>query len=70
MTQLQKQYIDTYHDQEPISTIVTNTKLTYLQILTYFKEMGYEPRKKRSRRHEHRTPANCFDVDTYNPSTI
>ena len=70
MTELQKKYIDTYHDQEPISTIVTNTKLTYLQILTYFKEMGYEPRKKRSRRYDHKTPANCFDVDTYNPSTI
>ena len=48
MTDLQKQYIDTYHNQEPISTIVTNTKLNYLEILTYFKEMGYEPRKKRS----------------------
>lgn len=70
MTELQKKYIDTYHDKEPISTIVTNTKLTYLQILTYFKEMGYEPRKKRSRRYKHITPNDCFDVDNYNPSTI
>ena len=70
MTDLQKQYIDQNHAKEPISVMVTDIGLTYLQILTYFKEMGYEPRKKRSRRYQHRTPTNCFDVDTYNPSTI
>jgi hypothetical protein len=70
MTELQKQYIDQNHNKEPISVMVTDIGLTYLQILTYFKEMGYEPRKKRSRRYQHVTPNDCFDVDTYNPSTI
>jgi hypothetical protein len=32
--------------------------------------MGYEPKKKRSRRYEHKTPAGCFDVDNYKPETI
>ena len=70
MTELQKQYIDQNHNQEPISVMVTDTGLTYLEILTYYKEMGYEPRKKRSRRYQHKTPADCFDVDNYKPETI
>jgi hypothetical protein len=70
MTELQKQYIDQNHNQEPISVMVTDTGLTYLEILTYYKEMGYEPKKKRSRRYEHKTPAGCFDVDNYKPETI
>jgi len=70
MTELQKQYIDQNHKQEPISVMVTDTGLTYLEILTYYKEMGYEPRKKRSRRYQHKTPADCFDVDNYKPETI
>jgi hypothetical protein len=70
MTELQKQYIDQNHNQEPISVMVTDTGLTYLEILTYYKEMGYEPRKKRSRRYQHVTPNDCFDVDNYKPETI
>jgi hypothetical protein len=70
MTELQKQYIDQNHNQEPISVMVTDTGLTYLEILTYYKEMGYEPRKKRSRRHERKTPVGYFDIDNYKPETI
>jgi hypothetical protein len=50
--------------------MVTDTGLTYLEILTYYKEMGYEPRKKRSRRHERKTPVGYFDIDNYKPETI
>jgi hypothetical protein len=50
--------------------MIPNTNLTYLQILTYYKSMGYEPLKKRGRRHNQKTPAGYFDVDNYKPETI
>jgi len=70
MTYLQKQYIDNNHKHEPISMMIPNINLTYLQILTYYKSMGYEPLKKRGRRHEYKTPSGCFDIDNYKPETI
>jgi len=70
MTDLQKQYIDQHYKYEPISMMIPNINLTYLQILTYYKSMGYEPLKKRGRRHEHKTPSGYFDIDNYKPETI
>ena len=70
MTDLQKKYIDTHYKNEPISMMVPNINLTYLQILEYYKSMNYEPLKKRGRRHNQKTPVGYFDVDNYKPETI
>jgi len=52
MTQLSKEYIDKYYASEPISIMMNNIDATYLEILTYCKEKGYEPAKRRLRRPE------------------
>ena len=70
MTDLQKQYIDENYQHEPISMMIPNINLTYLQILTYYKSMVYQPLKKRGRRHEYKTPSGYFDIDNYKPETI
>lgn len=70
MTDLQKQYIDENYLHEPISMMIPNINLTYLQILTYYKSMGYEPLKKRGRRYDKKIPSGYFDIDNYKPETI
>lgn len=70
MTDLQKQYIDENYLHEPISMMIPNINLTYLQILTYYKSMGYEPLKRRGKRHEKKIPIGYFDIDNYKPETI
>jgi hypothetical protein len=70
MTQSTKEYIDKYHASEPISIMMTNIDATYLEILTYCNEKGYEPAKRRLRKPEHKSGIGFFDIDNYKPETI
>ena len=70
MTQSAKEYIDKYYGSEPISIMMTNINATYLEILTYCNEQGYEPVKRRMRKPEHKSEIGFFDVDNYKPETI
>jgi len=71
MTKSEKDYVDKYHATEPVSVMATHTGLTYLEIITYCKEMGYQPVRKRKRRPEDEpTPEGYFDINNYNPATI
>lgn len=70
MTELSKEYIDKYYASEPISIIMNNIDATYLEILTYCKEKGYEPAKRRLRREDKTIKEGCFDIDNYKPQTI
>ena len=70
MTQSAKEYIDKYYASEPISIMMTNINATYLEILTYCTEQGYEPVKRRMRKPEHKSEIGFFDIDNYKPETI
>lgn len=70
MTQSTKEYIDKYYASEPISIMMSNIDATYLEILTYCNEKGYEPAKRRLRRQEHKSEIGFFDIDNYKPETI
>jgi len=70
MTELSKEYIDKYYASEPISIMMNNINATYLEILMYCKERGYEPSKRRLRRKEHNSKKGFFDIETYKPETI
>lgn len=70
MKQSNKDYIDKYYASEPISIMMTNIDATYLEILTYCKEQGYEPAKRRMRSPEDTKKVGFFDVDNYKPETI
>jgi hypothetical protein len=70
MTQSTKDYIDKYYASEPISIMMNNIDATYLEILTYCNEKGYEPAKRRLRRPEHKLEIGFFDIDNYKPETI
>ncbi len=70
MTQSAKEYIDKYYASEPISIMMSNIDATYLEILTYCTEQGYEPVKRRMRKPEHKSEIGFFDIDNYNPETI
>jgi hypothetical protein len=70
MTQSTKDYIDKYYASEPISIMMTNIDATYLEILTYCNEKGYEPAKRRLRRPEDKSEIGFFDIDNYKPETI
>ena len=70
MTQSTKEYIDKYYASEPISIMMTNIDATYLEILTYCKEKGYEPAKRRMRKPEDSAKIGYFDIDNYKPETI
>ena len=63
MTQSTKEYIDKYYASEPISIMMTNIDATYLEILTYCKEQGYEPAKRRLRSPEQKSKLGYFDID-------
>jgi len=65
-----KEYIDKYYASEPISIMMTNIDATYLEILTYCNEQGYEPSKRRLRREPSSFKIGFFDVDNYKPETI
>ena len=70
MTQSAKEYIDKYYASEPISIMMNNIDATYLEILTYCKENGYEPSKRRMRKPEDSAKIGYFDIDKYKPETI
>jgi hypothetical protein len=70
MTQSTKEYIDKYYASEPISIMMNNIDATYLEILTYCKEKGYEPAKRRLRSPEDKSEIGFFDIDNYKPETI
>jgi hypothetical protein len=70
MTQCAKEYIDKYYASEPISIMMSNIDATYLEILTYCTEQGYEPVKRRLRRPEHKSQIGFFDIENYKPETI
>jgi hypothetical protein len=70
MTQSTKEYIDKYYASEPISIMMTNIDATYLEILTYCQEKGYEPSKRKMRKPEDAAKIGFFDVDNYKPETI
>ncbi len=70
MTQSAKEYIDKYHASEPISIMMSNIDATYLEILTYCNEKGYEPVKRRLRKPIHKSEIGFFDIDNYKPETI
>jgi hypothetical protein len=70
MTQSTKEYIDKYYASEPISIMMSNIDATYLEILTYCNEKGYEPAKRRLRRPEDKSEIGFFDIDNYKPETI
>ncbi len=70
MTQSAKEYIDKYYASEPISIMMNNIDATYLEILTYCNEKGYEPAKRRLRKPEHKSIIGFFDIDAYKPETI
>jgi hypothetical protein len=70
MTQSTKDYIDKYYASEPISIMMSNIDATYLEILTYCNEKGYEPAKRRLRRPEDKSEIGFFDIDNYKPETI
>jgi hypothetical protein len=70
MTQSAKDYIDKYYASEPISIMMTNINATYLEILTYCQDKGYEPSKRRMRRPEHKSEIGFFDIENYKPETI
>jgi hypothetical protein len=70
MKQSAKEYIDKYYASEPISIMMNNIDATYLEILTYCTEQGYEPVKRRLRRPEHKSQIGFFDIDNYKPETI
>jgi hypothetical protein len=70
MTQSTKEYIDKYYASEPISIMMNNIDATYLEILTYCNEKGYEPAKRRLRRPEDKSEIGFFDIDNYKPETI
>ena len=70
MTQSTKEYIDKYYASEPISIMMSNIDATYLEILTYCKEQGYEPAKRRLRSPEQKSKVGYFDIDNYKPETI
>jgi hypothetical protein len=50
--------------------MMTNIDATYLEILTYCKEKGYEPAKRRLRREPSSFKIGYFDIDNYKPETI
>jgi hypothetical protein len=50
--------------------MMTNIDATYLEILTYCNEKGYEPAKRRMRSPEHKSKIGFFDIDNYKPETI
>lgn len=70
MTQSTKEYIDKYYASEPISIMMTNIDATYLEILTYCNEKGYEPAKRRMRSPIDKSKVGFFDIDNYKPETI
>ena len=70
MTQLSKEYIDKYYASESISIMMNNIDSTYLEILTYCKEKGYEPAKRRLRSEPSSFKVGYFDIDNYKPETI
>jgi hypothetical protein len=70
MTQSTKEYIDKYYASEPISIMMSNIDATYLEILTYCNEKGYEPSKRRLRKPEYKSEIGFFDIDNYKPETI
>jgi hypothetical protein len=70
MTQSNKEYIDKYYASEPISIMMSNIDATYLEILTYCNEQGYEPSKRRMRKPEDKSEIGFFDIDNYKPETI
>ena len=70
MTQSTKEYIDKYYASEPISIMMSNIDATYLEILTYCNEQGYEPAKRRLRKPEHKSEIGFFDIENYKPETI
>jgi hypothetical protein len=70
MTQSTKEYIDKYYASEPISIMMSNIDATYLEILTYCNEKGYEPAKRRLRKPEYKSEMGFFDIDNYKPETI
>ncbi len=70
MTKSTKEYIDKYYASEPISIMMSNIDATYLEILTYCNEKGYEPAKRRLRRPEDKSEIGFFDIDNYKPETI
>jgi hypothetical protein len=70
MKQSAKEYIDKYYVSEPISIMMNNIDATYLEILTYCTEQGYEPVKRRLRRPEHKSEIGFFDIENYKPETI
>jgi hypothetical protein len=70
MTQTTKDYIDKYYASEPISIMMSNIDATYLEILTYCNEKGYEPAKRRLRRPEDKSEIGFFDIENYKPETI
>jgi hypothetical protein len=70
MTQSTKDYIDKYYASEPISIMMSNIDATYLEILTYCNEKGYEPAKRRLRRPEDKSEIGFFDIENYKPETI
>jgi hypothetical protein len=70
MTQSTKEYINKYYASEPISIMMNNIDATYLEILTYCNEKGYEPAKRRLRRPEDKSEIGFFDIDNYKPETI
>ena len=49
---------------------MTNIDATYLEILTYCKEQGYEPAKRRLRSPIDKSKVGFFDIDNYKPETI
>jgi hypothetical protein len=70
MTQSNKEYIDKYYASEPISIMMSNIDATYLEILTYCTDQGYEPVKRRLRRPEPKSAIGFFDIENYKPETI
>jgi hypothetical protein len=50
--------------------MMSNIDATYLEILTYCNEKGYEPAKRRLRKPEHKSEIGFFDIDNYKPETI
>jgi hypothetical protein len=70
MTQSTKEYIDKYYASEPISIMMNNIDATYLEILTYCNEKGYEPAKRKLRRPEDKSEIGFFDIENYKPETI
>jgi hypothetical protein len=49
---------------------MNNIDATYLEILTYCNEKGYEPAKRRLRKPEHKSGIGFFDIENYKPETI